>query len=196
MHPYRMQVLIKQRGKDAVVNVGQRNSIYQTIEALQRAGLIEVRETRRAKRYPERTVYQATKEGRRTLRAWTSTMLSVPAREFPEFPAVLSTLDPALIPEGLASLLEQRASAIEEIRKEHEKPIPGLPRLFLLESEYSAAMARAELKWLRAIIGDLRSGRLTYPSEAEIRRLSALGGPSDEAVKRIFSEISKARKNS
>ena len=32
MHPYRMQQLIKSRGKDQVINVRQRGSLYQTIE--------------------------------------------------------------------------------------------------------------------------------------------------------------------
>src|SRR6266567_4177847 len=70
MHPYRMQTLIEQRGKDQIANVAQRNSIYQTIAALLRAGLIEVRETSRAERRPERTVYEATDTGRQALRAW------------------------------------------------------------------------------------------------------------------------------
>src|SRR5579862_2576078 len=60
MHPYRMQTLIKERGKDLVANVAQRNSVYQTIDALRRAGLVEVREMSRDERRPERTVYQAT----------------------------------------------------------------------------------------------------------------------------------------
>ena len=34
MHPYRMQQLIKERGKDEVINVRQRASLYQTIDRL------------------------------------------------------------------------------------------------------------------------------------------------------------------
>ena len=52
MHPYRMQQLIKERGKDTVVNVAQRNSVYQTIDRLLRAGLIAVRETSQDARGP------------------------------------------------------------------------------------------------------------------------------------------------
>src|SRR5438309_6989392 len=87
MHPYRMQTLIKERGKDQIANVAQRNSVYQTIDALRRAGLIAMRETEREERRPERTIYEATEEGRRTLRSWSNTALSTPAREFLEFPA-------------------------------------------------------------------------------------------------------------
>src|SRR5690606_18421032 len=47
MHPYRMQRLIKERGKDLVINVQRRASLYQTIRQLLRAGLIRVRETSR-----------------------------------------------------------------------------------------------------------------------------------------------------
>src|SRR5229473_5980721 len=76
MHPYRMQTLIKQRGKDEIANVAQRNSVYQTIAALRRAGLITIRETSRTERRPERTVYEVTEEGRRTLRSWMRIVLS------------------------------------------------------------------------------------------------------------------------
>ena len=75
MHPYRMQALIKERGKDQIANVAQRNSVYQTIAALSRAGLITIRETSRDERWPERTVYEVTEEGRRTLRLWLRTVL-------------------------------------------------------------------------------------------------------------------------
>src|SRR5579862_1201460 len=63
MHPYRMQALIKERGKDQIANVAQRNSVYQTITGLRRAGLIAIRETSREERRPERTIYKVTEEG-------------------------------------------------------------------------------------------------------------------------------------
>src|SRR5262250_2976218 len=83
MHPYRMQALIKERGKHEIANVAQRNSVYQTIAALRRAGLIQIRETSREERRPERTVYEVTAEGRKAMQTWMRTVLSVPAREFP-----------------------------------------------------------------------------------------------------------------
>jgi DNA-binding PadR family transcriptional regulator len=193
MHPYRMQTLIKQRGKDHVANVAQRNSVYQTIDALKRAGLIVVRETAREERRPERTIYEATEEGKRALRSWLRTGLSTVAREFPEFPAVLSILDPSLTPAELAGLLEARAAAIEARLAELQAPHPEVPRIFLLEEEYMAAISRAEIKWLRAIVTDLRSGRLKAPSLEELRRLSAVGGPSEDVIDRIAAEMAHAR---
>src|SRR5262245_13708601 len=90
MHPYRMHELIKARGKDTVVNVAQRNSVYQTLTRLVRDGLVRAKQTTHAESRPERTVYQITPRGRQTLDEWLETMLSTPAREFPEFPAALS----------------------------------------------------------------------------------------------------------
>lgn len=171
MHPYRMQTLIKERGKDEIANVAQRNSVYQTIAALSRAGLIVARGTSREKRRPERTIYAVTDEGRRTLQSWMRTVLSAPAREFPDFPAALS-LVAGVAPDEVRALLEARVQALEVRLAALEKPIPNLPRLFLLESEYMAAMVRAEIQWLRAVSDDLRSGALTW-SEAWLRRIAA-----------------------
>ena len=173
MHPYRMQTLIKERGKDLVANVAQRNSVYQTIAGLRRAGLIAVRETSRDEKRPERTVYEATALGRKTLHGWLRAILSTPAREFPDFPAALSLLDQTFTAKELASLLETRAAAIAARVETHEKPVPGLPRLFLLESEYMAAVARAELAWLHRVIDDLKKGRLKFPTTDELKRLVA-----------------------
>lgn len=190
MHPYRMQTLIKQRGKDQIANVAQRNSVYQTIVALLRAGLISVRQTSRPDRHPERTVYEATEMGRQALRSWVRTGLSTPAREFPEFPAALSTLYGVQGPDDMQTLLEARVLALQSRLADLEKPWPNLPRVFLLEAEYVAATVRAEIQWLRSLIADLRSGRLTFPSIEEILRLGAeMGAPSEEAVRRIALEM-------
>lgn len=194
MHPYRMQTLIKARGKDHVANVAQRNSVYQTIDALLRAGLIAVRETTRDENRPERTVYEATEEGRRTLHAWIRTVLSTPAREFPDFPAALSLPDPTLKPAELRSLLEARVAALDARLAGHTGPFPEIPRMFLLEEEYMAAMLRAEIAWLGGIIEDLRAGRLKPPTEAELRRLASLAGaPSEAAIQSATSEARRGR---
>ena len=42
LHPYGMQRLIKQWGKDQVVNVGQRTSLYRMIDRLEDGGLIAI----------------------------------------------------------------------------------------------------------------------------------------------------------
>src|SRR4051812_27572855 len=148
MHPYRIQRLIKEHGKDQVVNVQQRASIYQTIERLHHAGLIEVAETTRDERWPERTVYQLTAVGRAVAAQWLRDMLATPTREFPEFPAALAFL-PLLTAEDVLAQLEARLSAIEislkKVRDELTTTGRGLPRLFLIESEYQETQLAAEL---------------------------------------------------
>ncbi|MGH3933445.1 MAG: hypothetical protein ACRDS1_00435 [Pseudonocardiaceae bacterium] len=42
MHAYRMQQLIKERGKDRVVNVARRNSVTQAVDLLLRDGSIAI----------------------------------------------------------------------------------------------------------------------------------------------------------
>src|SRR5579871_2249973 len=92
MHPYKMQRLIKERGKDQVINVEQRASLYQTIDQLLRVGLITFWETAREEGFPERTVYKLTDQGHDTALLWLQDMLATPDKNYPEFPAAVSLL--------------------------------------------------------------------------------------------------------
>jgi len=167
MHPYRMQQMIKQRGKDKIANVAARNSVYQTIDRLLRAELITVRETSRDERRPERTVYELTGAGEEAMRSWTRAMLSAPAREFPEFPAALASLM-LLAPAEVAGQLSAREAAlsaeVDQTRAELAA-FPELPRLFRLDDEYLLAVREAELRWVRGVVADLRAGELTWSAE-------------------------------
>jgi DNA-binding PadR family transcriptional regulator len=168
MHPYRMQRLIKERGKDDVVNVQRRASIYQTISQLEKAGLIKVRETAQDENRPERTVYELTSQGQQTALVWLREILSTPSQEFPEFPAAVSFL-PLLTPEDALSQLELRSQRISDrmadIDDSTKAALAFLPRLFVLENEYMRAMLETELKWVRALIADLKAGTITWTHE-------------------------------
>lgn len=165
MHAYGMQRLIRERHKDDVVNVAQRNSVYQTIDRLLRDGLIAVRETSREENRPERTVYEPTDAGRDTLRQWMRTMLSARAREFPEFPAALAFM-PVLPPDEVRAALEERLASLEARLSELDTDLTEggrfLPRVFLVESEYQRAVLQAELDYVRGLAGDLREGLLDW----------------------------------
>ncbi len=165
MHPYRMQRLIKERGKDQVINVAQRASLYQTINQLLRAGLITFWETERQEGFPERTIYKLTEAGHQAAVDWLREMLSTPAQEFPEFPAAVSLL-PLLKPEDALRQLELRAVRLNEQMAAIEAELGmDLPRLFLLEAEYLRATLQAELAWVRSVSADLRSGKLTWTED-------------------------------
>ncbi|MGH8220092.1 MAG: PadR family transcriptional regulator [Steroidobacteraceae bacterium] len=181
MHPYRMQRLIKERGKDEVINVTQRASLYQTIQRLEREGLISAQRTIRDDRWPERTVYKITKRGRAAALDWMREILSTPAREYPDFPAAMSFLA-LLPPEDALHQLELRSKALgvelDRIDQGLEQAA-RVPRLFLLEIEYVRAVQAAELTWVNSIVKDLRAARLTW-SEAWLRQVTAELSPASD----------------
>lgn len=174
-HAYRIHELIKQRGKDAIVNVGQRNSVYQAIDRLLRAELIQVHTTSRGEGRPERVEYQLTKAGEKTLRDWLTATLAEPGREYPQFPAGLAFLMLLTPKEALAALegrLERLAQEVDvESKTLKQAQKAGLPRLFLLDDEYRQVLARAELGWLRGFVQDLRDKKLVW-SEKWLREIA------------------------
>ena len=167
LHPYGIQRLIKQWGKDQVVNVSQRVSLYRTIDRLHAAGLVSVAETERDQQYPERTVYKITDAGRAATRQWLEEMLTVPRQEFPEFPAALSHVL-MLTPQETLGLLEQRETLLAAMHQGLAAGLAstaGMPRVISLEAEYVLATATAQLAWVRSVIDDLRTGRLSWTEE-------------------------------
>jgi len=185
LHPYGIQRLLKQWGKDQVVNVSQRTSLYRTIDRLQAAGLVEVAETGRDQQYPERTVYKITDAGRAATREWLAEMLAVPRQEFPEFPAALSHVM-MLTPGETLALMERREALLAAMHEGIATGLAstaGMPRVISLEAEYVLATASAQLAWVRSIIDDLRTERLSW-TEDELTALlendgsRGKGGPS------------------
>jgi DNA-binding PadR family transcriptional regulator len=166
LHPYGMQQLIRQWGKDQVVNVGQRATLYKMIVRLCEADLIRVSGTSRDQQYPERTSYELTGAGHEAVRQWMAEMLSTPRNEFPEFPAALSFL-PLLTPDATADLLARRRDLLAGQLAAHDLALADhqIPRVTLLESEYLRAVADAELRWVEQILAGLRDGSLTWSQE-------------------------------
>jgi DNA-binding PadR family transcriptional regulator len=167
MHPYEMQRLIRQRKKDDFLDL-KRGSLYHSIGRLQRAGLIEAVVTTREGKRPERTVYRITELGESELGAWLRELLANPAREASQFFAALSFI-PVLGPEDALEQLDARSGLLETEIAQTESVLrlmlPQIGRVVLLEVEYSLAMRRAELAWVRSVADDLRSGRLTWSRE-------------------------------
>jgi DNA-binding PadR family transcriptional regulator len=167
MHPYGIQRLIKQWGKDQVVNVGQRTSLYRMIARLEEEGLITAGDTERDERYPERTTYHLTDAGRAASRQWLAEIVATPRNEFPEFPAALSFVM-LLSPSTAIGLFEERrdhlTQRITELDAELTSEYEGapVPRVALLETEYARAVAEAESGWITGILDDLRNGALTW----------------------------------
>jgi DNA-binding PadR family transcriptional regulator len=172
LHPYGVQRLLKQWGKENVVNVGQRASLYKTMERLATAGLIAVRETERDQQYPERTVYELTDAGREAAHAWIDDIVRVPRPEYPEFPAALSFLMMLQPDEVLAALRERREAVAKALAQAKEGVAGaqqyGLPKVTLLDDEYLVAITEAELRWIEGVVAELESGGLNW-SLAELQ---------------------------
>src|SRR5215831_4317607 len=107
-HPYEMQRLIRNRGKSFVK--GLPRSLYHAIDRLAKEGLVEVAETSRDGRRPERTLYSATDAGRDALQGWLTALLATPEDDPATYYAALSMiayLEPA---DALAALKERLGS--------------------------------------------------------------------------------------
>jgi DNA-binding PadR family transcriptional regulator len=179
MHPYQMQRLLGERHKDELL-VLKRGSLYHAIHRLMAAGLIEARGTSRSGRRPERTTYRITAEGRCELIRALEQLVGVPRRESSDFMAALSFL-PHLSHQDAIAKLTERARLLEEEARALDAGLKStleqVRRIHLIESEYLLAMRRAELKWVRALIEDLRSKELAWDmklfQEAAGRRKAA-----------------------
>ncbi len=178
MHPYGIQRLIKRWGKDKVVNVDQRASLYRMIDRLDEAGLITAGGTDRDERYPERTTYHLTDAGRAATQQWLAEIVSTPRNEFPEFPAALSFLM-LVPPEAAQAMLEQRrdqlTERVAELDADLAMEIEGLeiPRIAMVEIEYLRAIGDAELRWVNAILDEMRDGSFTWDREELLKQAAA-----------------------
>ena len=180
LHPYAIQSRMKAWGKDRVVDVSQRATLYKAIDRLRTAGLIAVTKTERDQRFPERTVYGLTEEGMRVGREWLTEMLATPRNEFPDFPAALSFLFGLKEAEALVAL-ERRAKRLRETIAELDRELrdeSGPPRLFLLETEYIRTVTAAELDWVDRVVDDINAGRLTW-SQIDFAAIAANFTPPD-----------------
>ena len=171
MHPYEMQRLLRERHKDELLTL-KRGSLYHAINRLARKGLIEPVSTRREGRRPARTTYRLTPQGAAALVLSLRAMVAVPRRETSEFFAGLSFLV-YLDPADARAQLEERArrleTEIDELTATGRRLIARVKRINLLEEEYLLVMRRAELRWLHALVENLRSHELTWSVEEILR---------------------------
>ncbi|HVC80486.1 MAG TPA: PadR family transcriptional regulator [Chloroflexota bacterium] len=164
-HPYEMQRLLRERHNDFAV--GKTRSFYDAVNRLVRGGLVEAGETFREGKHPERTVYHLTDQGRLKFEAWLESLLTTPATEFPVFTVAVSFLA-YFTPAEVARMLRAREGALEGRVRGLAAAIEtlmgegGLHRVLLLEQEHTLILWRAELAWVRSLVGDLESGRLAW----------------------------------
>jgi DNA-binding PadR family transcriptional regulator len=162
MHPYQLARVLAGRGVPA-----NRGSLYDTLEAMTRAGWTEPQPARRDGTRPQRTPYALTPAGRAELARRLDAQVREPRREFPEFLGAVSHLG-VLGPQRAAEALTERAGRLtaliaETQRRLDEALAQNVPRLFVIEAEYALALLNAERDWVLAAADDITSGRLAWP---------------------------------
>jgi DNA-binding PadR family transcriptional regulator len=175
MYPYEMAATLRHRGKDQSIKINW-GSLYTVVQNLEKHGLIETVEVGREGRQPERTTYQITDAGRAELADWLRELISEPEREYTRFEAALAECA-VLSPRELTALLRQRLDALEVANAEHQAGLEtwgaGLPRLFLIESEYHLALRRAETEWVRGLLKEFTDG--TFPGLGDWQKFHDTG---------------------
>jgi DNA-binding PadR family transcriptional regulator len=162
MHPYQLAQVLAGRGVPA-----NRGSLYDTLEAMTRAGWTEPRPAQRDGARPQRTPYALTEAGQAELARRLDAQIREPRREFPEFLGAASHLG-VLGPGRAAEALTERAGRLTALiagdqRRLDEALAQNVPRLFVIEAEYALALLRAERAWVSAVTDDITSGRLAWP---------------------------------
>jgi DNA-binding PadR family transcriptional regulator len=170
MHPYEMATIMREWGKDQSTKINW-GSLYTVVGNLEKHGFIEAAGTQRDGKRPERTLYQLTEAGEAELQDWMRELVGQPEREYRRFETGLSLIG-VLGPDEAVNLLKSRATRLEGQAAAAEAMVrevsQTVPRMFLIEGEYAAAMLRAEAKWIRALLAEIAEGR--FPGMENWRR--------------------------
>jgi DNA-binding PadR family transcriptional regulator len=163
MHPYEIAQTLRLRAKHESVRLNY-GSLYAVVEGLERRSLIVARETVRDGNRPPRTIYEITEDGSREMVDWLTDMIGVPAKEYPQFLAGLSFM-PALTPEDALAAFQLRANTLEIKLAQVRATLvaareAGLPRLFMIETEFEEQLIGTELHFVSGLIKEMTSGDL------------------------------------
>ncbi|GAA5168720.1 MULTISPECIES: PadR family transcriptional regulator [Amycolatopsis] len=183
MHPYEMTQLMKRRRVDLRVKL-RPGSLYHTVERLEKQGFIEVVDTQRQGRRPERTVYAMTETGRDTFAEQARDMLATIAEEYPQYPVALSALS-ELNPQDAIDHLKLRVMHLKGHVASDEAVVEqllekNLPRLYWIDHAYAHHQRKSELDWTERLIADLESGRILWPTEDKPSELPHLSIVDDK----------------
>ncbi|HEY6739691.1 MAG TPA: PadR family transcriptional regulator [Actinopolymorphaceae bacterium] len=162
-HPYQMQTLLRERHVGSTVKL-RGGSLYDAVARLEKAGLVRAVETVRPGARPERTVYEITPAGRELMGELVREYLGTVAREFPVFPAGLAHILDVPSAEA-ADLLRRRVGALraefDDVAARLEE-LRELPRVVLLEVEYTQRLRRTEIEWIESVVRDIETGELAW----------------------------------
>jgi DNA-binding PadR family transcriptional regulator len=174
MHPYEMAQLMRERYVDTRVNV-KAGSLYHTVERLQQQGFIEVVDTQRDGRRPERTVYGMTDAGRDAFVVRARQLLGDVVKEYPAYLSGLAVVDD-LDRDVVLLELEHRITRLRAAVAADQVVLERLrtdqtPEIYWLDWRYSTDQRAFELTWTERLYEDLRTGRIAFVHDQPALRI-------------------------
>jgi DNA-binding PadR family transcriptional regulator len=171
MHPYEMTQLMRERRVDYRVKL-RPGSLYHTVERLEGQGFIEVVDTQRQGRRPERTVYGLTELGRDTFVEQAREMLANPAHEYLRYTVALSAANELERADAIEQLRMRTVNlraliAADEVVIDH---VLGeqVPAMYWIDYAFLHHQRQSELDWTAKLINDLESGQIAWPDESPV----------------------------
>jgi DNA-binding PadR family transcriptional regulator len=185
MHPYEMAQLMRERYVDTRVNV-KAGSLYHTVERLHRNGLIEIVDTQRDGRRPERTVYAMTQTGLDEFNQRGRELLGDLVQEFPAYLSGLAVID-ELGKESSLLELEHRVTRLRAAVAADQAVLQRLagdetPPIYWLDWRYQCDHRKFELEWTERLLDDLKSGRIPF-QDCEAPKLTLITREDDDERK-------------
>jgi DNA-binding PadR family transcriptional regulator len=146
-HRIRREAVGRRAALSADVAVG---SIYATLGRLEAEGLIRAARTEREGRFPERTVFAITGDGRKALKALRAAALREVALPADPFNLALSAADD-LYPAELLPIVEERLAQLRQQRRLLEQrrraAAPQMAKVDQIMYEHLAKRLDAEIDW-------------------------------------------------
>ncbi|HEY4020018.1 MAG TPA: PadR family transcriptional regulator [Pseudonocardiaceae bacterium] len=167
MHPYEMHQVLRARQAGKVLKLSA-GSLYHTIERMAGHGVIEVVETSREGRRPERTTYRITEAGRDAFADRLREIIAEPVDEFPIYPVGIGLLHTLDRDDALIQLRRREmdlAGRIATIKIYVESlGNRGVEDMYWIDTKLMLALQETELAWTTQFINDIDSGALHWPT--------------------------------
>ncbi|WP_033293308.1 PadR family transcriptional regulator [Amycolatopsis jejuensis] len=175
MHPYEMAQLMRVRSVETRLKL-KAGSLYHTVDRLQRNGYVDVVETQRDGRRPERTVYAMTAAGKDAFQERGRQMLGDVVPDYPDVLSGLAVIDELGHDATLAELGNRitrlRAAVASEEVVVARLLADGTPEVYWLDFRYRAAQRTFELAWMEQLYESLDSGRIPFQDKKNRPHLS------------------------
>jgi DNA-binding PadR family transcriptional regulator len=166
-HPYEIHQALQEHEAWRLLKLTA-GSLYHAIDRLERDGLIEVVETSREGKRPERTTYRLTEAGRDAFAERLRSLIAEPAVEYPQYAvavAFMHTLDRA---DALAQLHRRSISLEAQLAAErvYHRRLTGsdVPPMYWVDVELRIRQRETELDWTQDLVERLESGELPWPA--------------------------------